>query len=100
MLPTSVRSAFATCATSSEARRLGGGPGPGQDHTVSLTRFCTRTRILSVKPMASVTDPNTLQALAHPIRLRILAALREPASPAEAARGLGEPRQKVNYHVK
>jgi DNA-binding transcriptional ArsR family regulator len=53
-----------------------------------------------VKSVVSVADPATLQALAHPIRLRILAALREPASPAEAARGIGEPRQKVNYHVK
>jgi DNA-binding transcriptional ArsR family regulator len=53
-----------------------------------------------MRPVASVGDPETLQALAHPIRLRILAALREPASPAEAARGLDEPRQKVNYHVK
>jgi DNA-binding transcriptional ArsR family regulator len=53
-----------------------------------------------MKALVSVADPDTLQALAHPIRLRILAALREPASPAEAARELGEPRQKVNYHVK
>jgi DNA-binding transcriptional ArsR family regulator len=53
-----------------------------------------------VKAIASVVDPRTLQALAHPLRLRILATLREPASPAEAARTLDEPRQKVNYHVK
>lgn len=56
--------------------------------------------MLSVRSVASVVDPVVLQALAHPIRLRILAALREPGSPAEAARHLGDARQKVNYHVK
>jgi DNA-binding transcriptional ArsR family regulator len=53
-----------------------------------------------VKSIASVADPGTLQTLAHPMRLRILAALREPASAASVARQLGEQRQKVNYHVK
>jgi DNA-binding transcriptional ArsR family regulator len=53
-----------------------------------------------VKAIAEVTDLDALQALAHPIRLRILAELREPASAAAVARALGQPRQKVNYHVK
>lgn len=53
-----------------------------------------------MKSIASVADPGTLQTLAHPMRLRILAALREPASAAAVARELGEQRQKVNYHVK
>lgn len=39
-------------------------------------------------------------ALLHPLRAEILAHLREPASAAEVARRLGEPQQKVNYHVK
>lgn len=39
-------------------------------------------------------------ALLHPLRAEILAHLREPASAAEAARRLGEPQPKVNYHVK
>lgn len=47
-----------------------------------------------------VDDAESLQALAHPIRLRVLDALREPASAATAARVVGQPRQNVNYHLK
>jgi DNA-binding transcriptional ArsR family regulator len=39
-------------------------------------------------------------ALAHPLRRRILAALAEPASPADVARKLGLPAQLANYHVR
>jgi DNA-binding transcriptional ArsR family regulator len=48
----------------------------------------------------SVRDAGTLQALAHPIRVQVLEALREPASAAAVARAIGLPRQKVNYHLK
>jgi DNA-binding transcriptional ArsR family regulator len=48
----------------------------------------------------TVRDGNALAALAHPARVRILEMLREPASASEAARRLGEPRQRVNYHLK
>jgi DNA-binding transcriptional ArsR family regulator len=48
----------------------------------------------------SVADLGTLQTLAHPTRLRILASLRVPSSAAAVARELGQPRQRVNYHVK
>jgi DNA-binding transcriptional ArsR family regulator len=48
----------------------------------------------------SVRDAETLQALAHPIRVQILESLREPASAATVARRIGLPRQKVNYHLK
>ena len=48
----------------------------------------------------SVTDRDTVHALAHPLRLRILDALRQPASAAQVAREIGHPRQKVNYHLK
>jgi DNA-binding transcriptional ArsR family regulator len=41
-----------------------------------------------------------LQALAHPLRVRILDELREPASAAEVARRVGESRQNLNYHLK
>lgn len=39
-------------------------------------------------------------ALLHPLRLKILDALREPDSAAGLARRLRLPRQKVNYHVR
>jgi DNA-binding transcriptional ArsR family regulator len=39
-------------------------------------------------------------AAAAPLRRRILDELDEPASAAEVARRLGEPRQKVNYHLR
>ena len=41
-----------------------------------------------------------LQVLGHPLRVRILATLREPGSAAAVARAVGEARQKVNYHLK
>jgi DNA-binding transcriptional ArsR family regulator len=50
--------------------------------------------------IALVSDLEALQVLAHPLRVRLLSALREPASAATAARDIGEPRQKVNYHLK
>jgi DNA-binding transcriptional ArsR family regulator len=45
-------------------------------------------------------DPERVAALAHPLRVAILDALREPDSAAGAARTMGETRQKVNHHVK
>jgi DNA-binding transcriptional ArsR family regulator len=47
-----------------------------------------------------VRDASRLGALAHPIRVQILEALREPGSAATVARSIGQPRQKVNYHLK
>lgn len=38
--------------------------------------------------------------LGHPLRTAILARARAPVSASELARGLGETRQKVNYHVR
>lgn len=45
-------------------------------------------------------DAETVAALAHPLRVAILDALRAPDSAAGAARVLGESRQKVNHHVR
>lgn len=45
-------------------------------------------------------EAETLHALAHPLRVRILDQLREPASAAEVARRLNESRQNLNYHLK
>lgn len=48
----------------------------------------------------TITDPAALEVLAHPIRRKILAALRSPGSAASIGRLIGLPRQKVNYHLK
>lgn len=53
-----------------------------------------------VSDVASVARLDVLQVLAHPLRVRILEALRAPTSAAAIARRLDEPRQKVNYHLK
>lgn len=45
-------------------------------------------------------DPEALQVLGNPLRVQVLEALREPASAAAVARQIGQPRQKVNYHLK
>jgi DNA-binding transcriptional ArsR family regulator len=47
-----------------------------------------------------VRDGGTLRALTHPTRVALLEHLREPASAAAIARKLGQPRQRVNYHLK
>ena len=51
-------------------------------------------------PVHVVDDPEVLAVLGHPLRIRILEALREPASAATVARAVGQPRQNVNYHLK
>jgi DNA-binding transcriptional ArsR family regulator len=51
-------------------------------------------------PVHVVDDPEVLAVLGHPLRIRILEALREPASAAAVARAVDQPRQKVNYHLK
>jgi DNA-binding transcriptional ArsR family regulator len=48
----------------------------------------------------SIRDAGGLQALCHPTRVEMLEALREPASAAGVARQIGQPRQRVNYHLK
>jgi DNA-binding transcriptional ArsR family regulator len=53
-----------------------------------------------VRPVESVTSSRRAAALLHPLRLRLLALVREPASATELARRVGLPRQRVNYHVR
>ena len=65
-----------------------------------LTGIPVPTIIAVVKPVTTIDDVSTMQVLAHPLRLRILGELRRPSSAAAVARALGEPRQKVNYHLK
>lgn len=47
----------------------------------------------------AVRDQQGLDALGHPTRVQILEALREPASAAEVARRIGQPRQRTNHHL-
>jgi hypothetical protein len=47
-----------------------------------------------------VTENDAIAALTHPVRLRVLDALRTPESAAGVARAIGQSRQNVNYHLK
>ncbi len=50
--------------------------------------------------LLSVSSARRAGALLHPLRQRLLALARQPASAAELARHLNLPRQRVNYHVR
>jgi DNA-binding transcriptional ArsR family regulator len=50
--------------------------------------------------VALLEETGAVQALAHPLRLRILELLRSPDSAAGLARRLALSRQSVNYHLK
>jgi DNA-binding transcriptional ArsR family regulator len=67
----------------------------GQEILSVMRKTATRT-----KSVLSVDTSEALQALSHPTRVAILESLREPGSAAEVARTLGQPRQRVNYHLK
>ena len=48
-----------------------------------------------------ITDPRIIKAIAHPLRLRILAVLNgRVASPSEIADELGTPLSNTSYHVR
>ncbi len=47
-----------------------------------------------------ITSPAAAASVLDPIRSRLLAELRQPASAAALASRLGLPRQKVNYHLR
>ena len=51
-------------------------------------------------PLEMVDHAAAAASMLHPMRLRILDALREPASASGVARQLGVARQKVNYHLR
>lgn len=53
---------------------------------------------MSIQNLRSGTTAATL--IAHPLRPQILANAREPISASDLARHLGQPRQRVNYHVR
>jgi hypothetical protein len=49
----------------------------------------------------AISSPRAAAALlAHPLRPQILARARSPISASDLARLLGQPRQRVNYHVR
>jgi DNA-binding transcriptional ArsR family regulator len=55
-----------------------------------------------MKPYSDITDPRLIKALAHPLRIRILAILeeRELASPNELSELLGVSLGVMSYHVR
>jgi len=66
-----------------------------------LTTNTVKTIIPAMNPIETVSQPrHAATILNHPIRPRILAHAREPISSSELARRLGQPRQRINYHVR
>ena len=54
-----------------------------------------------MKDLTDIDDPRLVKALAHPLRMRILAALQNgAASPSEMAKQLRAPLGSVSYHVR
>lgn len=51
-------------------------------------------------PVELLSDSEQVGALAHPVRARILEALRTPDTAAGMARAFGRSRQFVSYHLK
>lgn len=68
---------------------------PDLDPVPDLDPGPSRGRLLDV------TDPTALRALAHPVRLRLLALVREhrPITGARLAEMLGESTASVSYHL-
>lgn len=55
---------------------------------------------MKAAPLKWIERPDEAAVIMHPLRLRILSEMREPASPTEIAGRIGAPRQNVNYHVR
>ena len=51
-------------------------------------------------PLHVIIDPDRADLVVAPLRRRILELARAPASASDVGKALGEPRQKVNYHLK
>ena len=55
----------------------------------------------AAEPVRATDDPRYVRALAHPLRIRILAMLEErPASPVQLAPRLGSTLGRVGHHVR
>lgn len=50
--------------------------------------------------VALIEDPEAASSALDPIRVRLLAALAEPSSATMLAGKIGQPRQKINYHLR
>ncbi len=50
--------------------------------------------------MQVIDQPDAVVAALDPLRARLLEALAEPGSASSVAATLGEPRQKINYHLR
>lgn len=55
---------------------------------------------MSAETIHIISEPESALLALHPLRLRILAALGEPASASILSGPLGVPRQHVNYHLR
>jgi DNA-binding transcriptional ArsR family regulator len=56
---------------------------------------------VAIKPITNIDDPRYVRALAHPLRIRILAMLEEqPASPVQLTAKLDATLGTVAYHVR
>ncbi|MCP2264926.1 helix-turn-helix domain-containing protein [Promicromonospora thailandica] len=57
---------------------------------------------MATKEPFRITDPETMRALAHPLRQRIMVELnvREHARAADLARTLGEPANAISFHLR
>lgn len=53
-----------------------------------------------MQDLAVIDQPAMAQSLLDPYRSEILQALNEPGSASSVAAAIGEPRQKVNYHLR
>jgi DNA-binding transcriptional ArsR family regulator len=65
-----------------------------------LTNYFVNTKLLHMLSLAVIDEPVAATAALDPIRNRLLAELREPASATDLGTRLSIPRQKVNYHLR
>jgi biotin operon repressor len=66
-----------------------------------LTTNIVETNILGMNEVETIASPlRAATLLAHPLRASILARARSPISASDLARSLGQPRQRLNYHVR
>jgi DNA-binding transcriptional ArsR family regulator len=65
-----------------------------------LTKFVVNGWLSLVQDVEVIAEPAAAVAALGPMRARLLAELREPASAATLAARVGMSRQKVNYHLR